>query len=37
MKKRTKIVTSLSLCLTTAISTIAIYSIIAVKKKYRTR
>ncbi|QKX38941.1 hypothetical protein HU157_01740 [Metamycoplasma hominis] len=32
MKKRTKIVTSLSLCLTTAISTIAIYSIIAVKK-----
>lgn len=32
MKKRTKILTSLGLCLTTAISTIAIYSIIAVKK-----
>lgn len=32
MKKRAKILTSLSLCLTTAISTIAIYSIIAVKK-----
>lgn len=32
MKRRAKILTSLGLCLTTAISTIAIYSIIAVKK-----